>query len=35
VDQYLLPIIAVIVVVSLVPVVVELVRGRRRVGRVS
>jgi membrane-associated protein len=35
VDQYLLPIIAVIVVVSLVPVVVEIVRGRRRVGRVS
>ncbi|WP_433786790.1 DedA family protein [Actinomycetospora sp. CA-101289] len=35
VDQYLLPIIAVIVVVSLVPVVVELVRGHRRVGRGS
>src|SRR3954453_9690789 len=36
VDQYLLPIIAVIVVVSLVPVALELLRGRRhRRGQVS
>jgi membrane-associated protein len=30
VDQYLLPIIALIVVISLVPLVVEVLRGRRR-----
>jgi membrane-associated protein len=30
IDQYLLPIIALIVVISLVPLVVEVLRGRRR-----